>query len=127
MRVRTQDQAYRSLARAVVMRAALDYMMLRFPRSSRRELLLWFHSQGRPRAAGGLAPTESEYKAWQRRQVAALGLFFDDRGEDLAKATGCYEVIEKAYGRIDSNRMWVMLNRNRPGGVKHWRWQKADV
>ncbi len=118
---------YRRLARAVIMRAALDYVLLRYPHSSRRELLEWLRSEAGDRTSrrrrspkGHLrpVPSASAFEEWQRQQVAEIGRFFANGGDDLAMAAGCYDVIDKARGHISHNRIWVALNR-------YTRWEKG--
>ncbi len=126
MRMRMHGDPYRKLARAVVIRAALDYVLLRYPGGSQSELLEWLRSEAGDRTSRRRcssktdprsAPGASELEEWQRQQVADIGRFFANGGEELAKAVGCYDVIDKARGDIDHNRIWVALNR-------YTRWQE---
>lgn len=106
--MRVNSKPYRSLARAIVIRAVLDSILLRFPGTARRELLEWFRSERRDRA-----PKKLAIEKWQRKQAAAIRRFFADGGTDLAKRADCYDVVEKARRPIDHNRIWVVLHRHK--------------
>ncbi len=114
-------ERYRKLARAVVVRAALDYVILRFPRASSIDLADWLRSEHKY-----AKPTRSAMTAWRRKQVAAIKYFFDDCGRDLAIQGGCRDVIEKARGELNRNHVWQVFQRRKPVSKRRCTLQQSE-